>query len=117
MTGRDAVARAFGSAMTALVVWVVLLPGRAQAATWEVHGPEGGYLESLVMDPTNPRVLYAGTQNGGLFKSVDRGESWVPINNGLTNLFVQVIVIDPAAPMTLYAGTYGGGVFKSLTAG
>ena len=45
------------------------------------------------------------------------GESWSPINTGLTDTGVQALAIDPSAPATLYAGTLVGGVFKSTNGG
>ena len=42
--------------------------------------------------------------------------TWIPINNGLTNLNVKSIAIDPTNPDTIYIGT-GNGVFKSINGG
>ena len=41
---------------------------------------------------------------GGVFKSTDGGDGWLPVNTGLTNPVVVTLVIDPATPTTLYAG-------------
>jgi photosystem II stability/assembly factor-like uncharacterized protein len=38
---------------------------------------------SIVIDPVNPDVLYAGT-DGGVFKSTDKGDTWTSLNAGLT---------------------------------
>ena len=46
-----------------------------------------------------------------MFKTTDGGESWVKMNQGLTNPRVHSLAIDPADPSRLYAGTRGGGVF------
>jgi len=32
---------------------------------------------------SRPSILYAGTEDGGVFKSIDRGENWFLINKGL----------------------------------
>jgi len=47
---------------------------------------------------------------GGVFKSINGGASWTPMNAGLTNLFVYALSLDPLTFTTLYAGT-GGGMF------
>ncbi len=40
---------------------------------------------SLTIDPNNPNIVWAGTQNsGGIYKSTDGGESWVKKNRGIT---------------------------------
>ena len=54
------------------------------ASTLTSLGPEGGRIHDLVIDPGTPTTLYAATQNGGLFKSTDAGETWVAIDTGLT---------------------------------
>jgi hypothetical protein len=82
-------------------------------------------VNSLVITPSNPQVLYAGTwkvsegAESGVFKSTNGGESWVAKNSGLTNLYVWSLAMDPSNPQVLYAGTLGGGggVFKSTDGG
>jgi photosystem II stability/assembly factor-like uncharacterized protein len=81
-----------------------------------IISPGGGWIYDLVLDPSNPNTLYAGKNGEGVFKSTNGGDSWHPINSGLTNLEVRALVIDPTQPQTLYAGT-GGGVFKSTDGG
>ena len=52
-----------------------------------------------------------------MFRSLNRGATWTPVNNGLTNGVVTSLAINPLQPTTLYAGTNGGGVFRSLNGG
>src|SRR5215831_515846 len=80
--------------------------GAAQAAVWISHGPEGGAVSALVVDPTSPSTLYAGTTSG-VFKTTTGGTRWAPVNSALTS-FVQAFAIDPTSPSTLYAGTTSG---------
>ncbi|HYR91800.1 MAG TPA: hypothetical protein VE422_47585 [Terriglobia bacterium] len=54
----------------------------------------------LAIDPVNPDTVYAGG-DGGVYKSVNRGELWSSI--GLNT--VRSLVIDFADPNVLYAGT------------
>src|SRR6185503_1443702 len=49
---------------------------------------------------------------GGVFKSVDGGDTWQNASSGLGMLNVRAIVLDPSSPGTLYALS-GSGVFKS----
>ena len=91
------------------------------SADWVSHGPEGGNIRALQIDPTRPGTLYVGTVaddfSGGVFKSTNGGGSWTAMNAGLTNPLVNAFAIDPTSPGTLYAGTGGGGVFKSTNGG
>ncbi len=51
-------------------------------------------------------------QLGGVYRSTDRGSSWVQLNDGLTNKVVILSAIDSEGFLTV--GTEGSGVFRSL---
>jgi photosystem II stability/assembly factor-like uncharacterized protein len=75
---------------------------------------------SIVVDPSNPAVMYAGTQSAGVLKSVDGGATFFAINSGLASLRTSRsggLAIDPTNTSTLYVSTETGGVFKSADAG
>ena len=61
----------------------------------------------VVIDPTIPSTLYAGTDRG-VIKSTDGGATWFAIQSGLVEDYVMDLVIDPLYPSTLYAGTLSG---------
>ncbi len=42
-------------------------------AQWTGIGPDGGNVTSLVINPSIPQILYAGTDNGGVYKSTSGG--------------------------------------------
>jgi uncharacterized delta-60 repeat protein len=109
---------------TALMCWVVFASAHiAQAGVnlWTSHGPYGGSVRTLAIDPHTPSTLYAGTYgagNGtdGVFQSTDSGAHWT--TTGLTNQsFVLALAIAPDTPSTLYAGAISGGVFQSTDSG
>jgi photosystem II stability/assembly factor-like uncharacterized protein len=77
-------------------------------------------ITTLVIDPTNPAHLYAGSSNdseyhlgegpAGVFRSLDGGASWHPLGSSPTysaGTFIYAIAIDPSDPLTLYASSYG----------
>ncbi len=63
-------------------------------------------------------TLFAGTYGSGVFRSTDRGASWLAVNNGLTNTSVGALALSPgfATDHTIFAGT-GRGVFRSTDGG
>jgi photosystem II stability/assembly factor-like uncharacterized protein len=67
-----------------------------------------GIVNRLVIDPVTPSTIYAGTNDGGMFKSTDSGGSWQHINTGVQESFaarsVQALAIDPTSPSALYFG-------------
>lgn len=101
----------------------------ASLGQWQYMGPGnvGGRTRAFVINPQDPRILYAGGVAGGVWKSVDEGGSWRPLTDFLANLAVSTLAIDPRDPNILYAGTGEGfnnidavrglGIFKSVDAG
>lgn len=92
----------------------------------------------LVMDPTNPRVLYAtmwefyrspyemssGGEDSGLFKSTDGGDTWVELtnqDNGLPGglLGIMGVAVSPVNPDRVWAiiEHEKGGVYRSENGG
>jgi photosystem II stability/assembly factor-like uncharacterized protein len=85
---------------------------------------------TLAVDPADSAVLYAGTEGlyaqprgfRGLYKSSDRGASWLPINEGLGTLSksgasITSLVISPANSNVAYAATSLDGVYKTVDGG
>jgi uncharacterized protein (TIGR03437 family) len=75
---------------------------------------------TITIDSTAPTTVYATTRTQGVFRSLDRGRTWLEMNNGLLSLIMgrsAPVIIDPANPRTLYVGSEEGGVFKSFDAG
>src|SRR5574338_522560 len=99
------------------------------AVQWKFAGPTniGGRVVDLEFDPNNPSIIYAGFSTGGIFKSFDAGNNWLPIFDEQAVLTIGDIAIDPNNSNVIYVGTGeangghnnfpGGGVFKSTDAG
>lgn len=102
--------------------------------SWESLGPGniGGRVRALYVHPANTDVIFAGSVGGGIWKSIDGGASWNPVDDFMGNLSISCIVADPTTTATvsgtvLYAGTgegfYNGdalrghGIFKSTDGG
>src|SRR5215217_258758 len=97
--------------------------------TWQSLGPGnvGGRTRSLLIDPTDPNVMYAGAVAGGIWKTTNGGSSWLPLNDFLANIAVTCLAFDPSNSSTIYAGTgegflnadgvRGAGIFKTTDAG
>lgn len=44
--------------------------------------PDGPKLHSVLIDPQNPKHMYLGMSQGGVFESFDQGLNWEPLNRG-----------------------------------
>ena len=88
----------------------------------------------LSMDPTNPRILYAafwdhqrlpwmvrsGGAGSGIWKSLDGGDSWTRLTDGLPKLMGKIgVTVSSANPDRLYAivEAENGGLYRSDDAG
>lgn len=65
----------------------------------------------LLINPVQPDVVYAGTTQG-VFKTLDKGASWVRLAPDLGALYVSSLVLDPENVHHLYMGT-SKGIFQS----
>src|SRR6516225_8793131 len=70
---------------------------KGEVRRWELTGPWGGDVRSLVACPDDPDLLYLGTSDGQMFKSTDGAGTWNRLKPGLgqSGLSVDTITIDP----------------------
>lgn len=99
------------------------------SAPWTVQGPAniGARINSIKVHPNNPNVIYAGYSQGGVWKTNNGGQSWIPIFDKQSFLGIGDIELDPQNPNTVYVGTgdlnisgypfIGDGLWKSTDGG
>ncbi|MFT4681070.1 MAG: photosystem II stability/assembly factor-like uncharacterized protein [Granulosicoccus sp.] len=103
---------------------------------WELLGPIDvptgdngligiGRITALAFHPTDSMIMFAGAPSGGLWKTIDGGESWSTTTDHLPNLGVSDVVINPTNDSIMYmstgdgsvSDTYSYGILKSTDAG
>ncbi len=88
------------------------LRGHGSGPQW-APGAGGMGLHTILIDPTDPRRLYVAISAAGAFRSDDGGQTWKPINRGLSSNFlpnptaevghcVHRIAMHPARPGVLF---------------
>ncbi len=103
-------------------------------ATWEriLYVDENTGAADLSLDPSNPRILYAGMwdhlrlpwevrsggSGSGIYKSTDGGANWERLSEGLPDTLGKVAVdVSPANPDRIFANIEAkgdkGGVYRS----
>ncbi len=119
---------------------LALRPDAPSVATWHPLGPApipnglttgrtdpvSGRVTSIAVHPTNANIVYVGTAQGGLYRSLDGGASWVPIMDSALSLAIGAITIAPSDPTTVFVGTgepgfcpscfFGAGVYRITNA-
>jgi photosystem II stability/assembly factor-like uncharacterized protein len=96
--------------------------GAQRPLDWEITGPMGGDVRSLVVDPHDPQRLFFGTIDGQIYMTTDGAAHWsrvVGFNH--PGLYIDSLIIDPRDSNTLYAGAHRhkepGGFFKTTDGG
>ncbi|MFQ5495531.1 MAG: WD40/YVTN/BNR-like repeat-containing protein, partial [Phycisphaerae bacterium] len=84
-----------------------------------------GATSSLALNPVDSSVLYVGLHWEGVYRSIDGGNTWVQLTNGipLTGLSRILVAVAPSNPSTVYTAIVASdqrnllGLFKSTDAG
>jgi hypothetical protein len=131
--------RALSSAAPGGIEMVAPVPG---TSNWVQLGPTAipggqtystarvlvtGRVTAIVVDPINTNIIYIGTAQGGVWKTIDGGLNWSPKTDNEVSLAIGALAIDPTNHLVLYAGTgegnfsgdsyYGNGVLKTSDGG
>lgn len=87
------------------------IEGSAILCSWQLN------IYCLDQSISNPLVLYAGTENGAIFKSIDGAASWACVSNSL-NLSggIGAIKVDPGNPDIAFFGQ-GNNLYRSIDGG
>ncbi len=91
---------------------VYLFRTRDYGGTWEPIGgslPAGVPVRVIREDRVNRDLLFVGTENGA-FVSINAGEHWLALRNGLPTVPVRDMVIHPREA-DLVAGTHGRSIY------
>ncbi len=67
--------------------------------------PVSGRTISIAVHPTNPDIVYAGTAQGGLYRTLDGGTTWTAIFDTALSLAIGAVAIAPSSPSTVFVGT------------
>ncbi len=119
--------RVYSGVLEAAIRHANQAPVDTLAERWTPLGPRnvGGAVRSLAQDPRTPTTLYAGSAQGGPWKSEDDGYTWRPLGGPELMLPIGSLALAPSNPRILYLGTgeqayntvAGRGFYKSIDAG
>jgi len=121
--------------------WGPSVARSTDGAEWDVRTPGLGFPKDMGVTmeavwelrpghPSEPGVVYAGTQPAGLFRSEDWGESWAPVDSvnrhqyrqywggtGGNSSSLHSVEIDPRDPKHMYISISSGGSHVSHDGG
>lgn len=119
----------------ALNAWVPVGPFNLvpSSANFPIH--DIGRLNCIAFHPTNPDIFWVGAPQGGIWKTTDGGQNWMPLGDNLPVMRISDIAVHPTNPDIMYicmgdygymalfniytarATHYGMGVFKTSDGG
>ena len=86
--------------------WTFLGPSpipNGQTTTFTV--PVSGRVTCIAINPTNENIVYVGTAQGGVFRTLDGGSTWTSIFDNAQSMSVGCLALAPSDPTILYVGT------------
>ncbi len=63
-----------------------------------------GAVQSLLIDPNDNNIMYAGAVNGGIWKTTDGGGTWTPLTDTQKSLSMGGMALDPGNSSRILAG-------------
>jgi hypothetical protein len=64
-----------------------------------------GRVSAIAVDPTDANIVYVGTAQGGLYRSLDGGTTWTPLMDSALSLAIGAISIAPSDHTIVFVGT------------
>ena len=71
-----------------------------------------GRLTSIVVDPIDTNIIYVGSAQGGIWKTIDSGRNWFATSDYAPSLSIGALAMDPKNHNILYAGTGEGNIAR-----
>ena len=105
------------------------LPVESSAAAWQrLDSTGGGGQTGIAAHPGNPDIIYMASDNGGLFKTENGGDSWISVSSNLGAYRLGFVTLDPLNPDVIYVtasndynlglkGGSSGEIHRSLNGG
>jgi hypothetical protein len=85
------------------------------ARSWKPLGPApipvnantsySGRVSAIAVDPTDANIVYVGTAQGGLYRSLNGGMNWTPLLDNALTMAIGAIAIAPSDRTTVFVGT------------
>ncbi len=106
----------------------------ATAQVWKEMGPAPiagnqnvGRISAVACSPTDPNRYFVGGADGGVWRTTNGGQSWMPLTDQMPSSAIGAIAIDPTNHDVVYVGTgeanfanhsrYGLGIYRSTNGG
>lgn len=104
--------------------WRMIGPSPTKSAFMNNWGVTSGRINAVAISPASSQIILLGSSTGGIWRSTNGGNSFVPVSDSHVDLAVGAITFSKSSPSIVYAGMgdtrsvyIGSGVLKSIDAG
>jgi photosystem II stability/assembly factor-like uncharacterized protein len=104
--------------------WHAIGPSPTVSAWSAAWGLTSGRVNTIAVSPTDARIVVIGSATGGIWRSSDSGNTFVPVSDDQVDLSVGSLAFSKSNPSIVYAGMgdisggyLGSGVLKSTDGG
>ena len=107
--------------ITSIPTQVVTVDANASKFSWKRVNSgkqfERENIISMAIYSKDSSILYAATENAGIYKTIDGGKSWSPSLTGLEETSFKTILVEDSNPQSVLALSNGGTVYSSQDGG
>jgi Abnormal spindle-like microcephaly-assoc'd, ASPM-SPD-2-Hydin len=130
---RQAIADFYQLDLDASVLWSQIGPAPLVVNGDQIFmgtGPDSGEVTDILIDSSgaSDQTIYITTDDGGIWKTIDAGNTWRPLTDQMFSISMGAIAMDPANNQILYGGsgnlfdggsafTKNAGIYRSADAG
>ena len=107
------------SAQTGQTAASAVNPALLEGLRYRLVGPSrGGRVTAVSGVASEPRTFYMGAASGGVFKTTDGGERWIPVTDGQVPVgSIGAIEVAPSDAKVVYLGTGSDGLRSNVSTG
>ncbi|MBS1911775.1 MAG: hypothetical protein JST22_07300 [Bacteroidetes bacterium] len=94
-------------------------PEAPAGSAWEFLGPknQSGRIMGIAVAADDPQLWYCAADGGGIWKSVNGGDSWTPLTDTLPSLRMGVLGMSPFDKRIVIGITHEGLVYRTADGG
>jgi PKD repeat protein len=93
-----------GQTKATVASWRELGPSSMKMGSWAM-GRVSGRINVIASHPTNDSIVYIGSANGGVWKTVDAGATWTPTFASVGSQSIGSLHVESGNPQNVWAGT------------
>ncbi len=93
---------------TPATAWTPLGPAPIPNGQTSPSVPVSGRVTAIAIHPLTPTIVYVGTAQGGLYRTLNGGTTWTALMDDAQTLAIGAITIDPLHPSIVFVGTGEG---------